>query len=79
MNRMDDPGQKKIFLTSLALAAAFVTLAGILTAAHITLPPCLFFRLTGLYCPGCGGLCSVQPARALYKGKTFSPARHGIP
>lgn len=55
MNRMDDPGQKKIFLTSLALAAAFVTLAGILTAAHITLPPCLFFRLTGLYCPGCGG------------------------
>lgn len=52
---MENPEQKKIFLTSLALAASFGGLLIFLAAAHITLPPCLFFKLTGLYCPGCGG------------------------
>lgn len=55
MNVMDDHEQKKIFLASLALAAALMGLLAFIAAARITLPPCLFFRLTGLYCPGCGG------------------------
>lgn len=55
MNVMDDHGQKKIFLTSLTLAASLIGLLALLAASRITLPPCLFFRLTGLYCPGCGG------------------------
>lgn len=52
---MDNPEQKKIFLASLALAAAFGGLLIFLAVTHTALPPCFFFKLTGLYCPGCGG------------------------
>lgn len=55
MNTMANPEQKKIFLTSLLLSAAFGGLLISIAAAGITLPSCSFFRLTGLYCPGCGG------------------------
>lgn len=33
------------------------------------LPPCMFLKLTGLYCPGCGGTRAVL---ALFKGKVLS-------
>ncbi len=59
MNIMENTEQKKIFLTSLALAAAFEGLAFVVRAAHIPVPPCVFFGLTGLYCPGCGGTRSL--------------------
>lgn len=55
MNRMENAEQKKIFLTSLALAAVFGGLAFAVWALRIPVPPCVFLRLTGLYCPGCGG------------------------
>ena len=55
MNTMTNPEQRKLFLASLILSAAFGGLLIFIKGAQITLPPCLFFRLTGLYCPGCGG------------------------
>lgn len=55
MNIMKNPEQKKIFLISLCLAAVFGGLLLFLAVTRIPIPPCLFHRLTGLYCPGCGG------------------------
>ena len=55
MNIMKNPEQKKIFLISLCMAAVFGGLLLFLAVTRISLPPCLFFGLTGLYCPGCGG------------------------
>lgn len=55
MNVMENPEQKKIFLISLCLTAAFGGLLWIFAVVRIPVPPCLFYRLTGLYCPGCGG------------------------
>lgn len=55
MNVMRDPEQKKMFLISLSLAAVFGGLLLFLAVVRIPVPPCLFYRLTGLYCPGCGG------------------------
>ncbi len=55
MNVMENTEQRKIFLTSLALASAAGGLILFMWAAHISVPPCVFLRLTGLYCPGCGG------------------------
>lgn len=52
---MENTEQKRIFLTSLALAAASGGLVFLIWAARIPLPPCVFRGLTGLYCPGCGG------------------------
>lgn len=52
---MENEEQKKIFLTSLWLAAASCGLIFLVWAAHIPVPPCVFLRVTGLYCPGCGG------------------------
>lgn len=37
------------------------------------LPPCLFLKLTGIYCPGCGGTRSVQ---ALLHGSILSSLRY---
>ena len=37
------------------------------------LPPCVFYRLTGLYCPGCGNSRSV---RALLRGQIWLSLRY---
>ena len=55
MNVMEIPEQKKIFLISLVLSAALVGLLFFIKLEHIPVPPCYFYQLTGLYCPGCGG------------------------
>ena len=51
------------------IALVFIVLGGILLCVTgsrgIKLPPCVFNRVTGLYCPGCGGTRAV---RALLHG-----------
>lgn len=39
------------------------------------LPPCLFHKLTGLYCPGCG---STRAVHALLHGDVATAARFNI-
>ena len=39
------------------------------------LPPCVFYRLTGLYCPGCGNSRSV---RALLRGQFWLSLRYNV-
>ncbi|MCD8120580.1 MAG: DUF2752 domain-containing protein [Lachnospiraceae bacterium] len=64
--------EPELYLLGLALAVLFVALgAGIYTGALASLitkfsEPCLFHRLTGLYCPGCGGTRAVY---ALFRGQ----------
>ena len=60
MNVMEIPEQKKIFLISLVLSAALVGLLFFIKLEHIPVPPCYFYQLTGLYCPGCGGTRAVS-------------------
>lgn len=40
---------------------------------QLFLLPCLFYKITGLYCPGCGGTRSVH---ALMDGHLFSSIRY---
>jgi len=57
-------------------AGLFLLLAGIILvvikgifAADFALPPCLFHKWTGYYCPGCGGTRAVK---ALLRGDVIS-------
>ncbi len=40
--------------TLLGLAAAVAAVCVLRPGQSLWLPPCLFYKLTGLYCPGCG-------------------------
>lgn len=57
---------KLFYITGLVLGALFIVLCVLQNAAHtdfdITkiIPPCLFRRLSGLCCPGCGGTRAIK-------------------
>ena len=61
------------YITGCILIAAatcyllFVRLTGIHLLSYY--PPCAFHRLTGFYCPGCGGTRAVK---ALFHGKIIT-------
>lgn len=47
-------------ILAVALIAALALLFGFNPAHHAFYPSCAFYRLTGLQCPGCGGLRAVH-------------------
>lgn len=57
-----------IFLLLAASVAAVLQNTGVLDLT-VLLYPCLFYRISGIYCPGCGGTRAVK---ALLEGRFFS-------
>jgi hypothetical protein len=49
-----------VFCALLAVVAGFAVLSLFDPAKHSFYPYCLFHRLTGLNCPGCGGLRALH-------------------
>lgn len=48
------PSLRHGIVVAFAVCAAWIALFFLDPATHSFLPSCLFHRLTGLYCPGCG-------------------------
>lgn len=67
-NAMEIPEERKLFFTSLIITVLFLGMFFFLRAVHVPIPPCYFRRLTGLYCPGCGG---TRAWAALIHGQVF--------
>ena len=63
---------KLLYMTGLVFGALFVVLCVLQNSAHTSfditkiIPPCLFRRLSGLCCPGCGGTRAIK---ALLSGR----------
>lgn len=55
-----------VFLPAVIIVTAFILLYVLDPVRSSLLPPCLFYSLTGFYCPGCG---STRALHALLHGQ----------
>ena len=67
------PGNRWLSVVALLLAIAAV---GLLRFGLHLLPPCWFFEITGLHCPGCGG---VRATLALLRGEVLVALWYNFP
>lgn len=54
--------EKELYQAGLILLLVFFILTAVWQSfgIHMKLPPCLFHKWTGFYCPGCGGTRAVR-------------------
>lgn len=57
------------------IAVVILYLLARFVSQNITLPPCLFFEITGLYCPGCG---ETRAVNALLDGNILLSLRQNV-
>ena len=76
---LKDPTEDRVFCRALlAVTAGALLFAWAVTALHLEpvfFTPCLFHRITGLYCPGCG---SGRAVNALFHGRFAEAVSYNI-